>query len=138
MSSIRDESPATSVKERTVLCDAGLGDGVVTFNLLEESNNFHQKLVEKFPKLSEAVYELMLYQRGKDAAFHTLKPPYTPSRLKEMCGQAKIYIRPLQNNLPVDVISILDDVTTHEGKSRKVISPYFIYGWTIKKYGEEG
>lgn len=136
LASTRDELPATSVKDRTALCNAGLGDGVVTFNLEGGTDHFDKNIIEKYPKLSEAGgYELMLYQRGKDAAFHTMKPPYTPNRLKEMCGQAKIYIRPLQNNLPLDIISISDGETTHEGTSRKVIIYLLV---THQAYRKEG
>ena len=42
-------------------------------------------------------YELLLFQRG--GGFHVIKPPHTSKRLKDICGQAKIYIRPFQKDI---------------------------------------
>ena len=46
-------------------------------------------------------FDPMMVQRGpgEDAGFHRILPPHTPIRLKEVCGQAKIYIRPLQQDI---------------------------------------
>ena len=46
----------------------------------------------------------MMFQRGAgdDAGFHRILPPHTPMRLKELCGQAKIYLRPLQQDIKFD------------------------------------
>ena len=50
----------------------------------------------------------MLFQRGtgEGAGFRKIQPPHTPLRLRELCGQAKIYIRPLQK----DVVAGGEDV----------------------------
>ena len=39
---------------------------------------------------------------GEGAGFHRILPPHTPQRLKELCGQAKIFIRPLQKDIELD------------------------------------
>ena len=58
------------------------------------------KLLEKFPQLATSGYELLMYHRGGDeSAFCPLKSPYVPKRLKEVAGQCKIYIKPLQKYL---------------------------------------
>ncbi|PFX12389.1 E3 ubiquitin-protein ligase TRIM71 [Stylophora pistillata] len=39
---------------------------------------------------------------GEDAGFHRILPPRTPQRLKELCGQAKIFMRPVQKDIELD------------------------------------
>ena len=42
----------------------------------------------------------MLYDRaGENSSFCPLNHPYLPRKLKEVAGQCKIYIRPLQKDL---------------------------------------
>lgn len=82
-----------------------LGDGSVTLELHQGHNHTLEKLKEKFPKLVSlrGGVELLLYERaGEQSAFHQLKPPYTPSELKDVCGQAKIFIRPLQEDIEIE------------------------------------
>ena len=67
--------------EKTALCNCGLGDGSITFEINGGSDYCHSKILEKYPKLAVAGgYELLLHQRGSgdDAGFHPIKPPYTP------------------------------------------------------------
>ena len=100
MSSCSRDKPPLSIKERTALSNAGLGDSMITFNLEGDSAHLHEKLLEKFPKLGTSGYQLLLYHHsGEDSAFCSINPPYTPKRLKELVGQCKIYIRPLQKDL---------------------------------------
>ena len=100
MSSCDAEKPPTSVKDRTALSNAGLGDAVISFNSDGDSSHFHGKLLEKFPQLATSGYELLMYHRGGDeSAFCPLKSPYVPKRLKEVAGQCKIYTKPLQKYL---------------------------------------
>ena len=58
-----------------------------------------------FPKLSETGgYELLLYQRGggENGGFHVIKPPLCSVRQRDVCGKSKIYVRPVQRNIPLD------------------------------------
>lgn len=92
--------PPTTIKERTMLANACLGDGTVTFHVDGNSSHLHEKLLEAFPKLFSAGYELFLFDRsGENSSFCHLKPPYLPKKLKEVAGQCKIYIKPLQKEL---------------------------------------
>ena len=96
------DRPPMSVKERTALANAGLGDASITFGINKSS--VYNGIIERFPQLSEVGgFDLMLFQRGtgEDAGFHRIHPPHTAVRLKELCGQAKIYIRPLQKDIVV-------------------------------------
>ena len=92
--------PPTSVKERAALSNAGLGDTSITFDVNGDSSHCHEKILESFPKLCESGYNLMLYDRaGENSSFCPLNHPYLPRKLKEVAGQCKIYIRPLQKDL---------------------------------------
>ena len=92
--------PPTSVKERAALSNAGLGDTTITFDVDGDSYYCHEKILETFPKLCESGYNLMLYDRaGENSSFCILNHPYLPRKLKEVAGQCKIYIKPLQKNL---------------------------------------
>ena len=92
--------PPTSVRERTALANAGLGDASITFDLDGDSMHLHQRIVETFPKLNTTGYLMMLYHRSaENSSFCNLNPPYLPRKLKEVCGQCKIYVKPLQQDL---------------------------------------
>lgn len=77
------------------------GPGSISFNIDGTCTNVHQGLTERFPLLQQAGgYELLLFQRGGlKQGFHRIPPPYTPRRIKELAGQAQVYVRPLQKNV---------------------------------------
>ena len=88
--------PPVFVKERTALANAGLGDASITFGYNKSS--VYNGIIQRFPQLSDVGgFDLLLFQRGngEGAGFHRILPPHTPQRLKELCGQAKIFIRHL-------------------------------------------
>ena len=73
-----DEGPPSSVKQRTDLSNAGLGDGNISFVL--DGTTVYNGIMEKFPKLrSVGGFDLMLFQRGggEDGGFHRIMPPHT-------------------------------------------------------------
>ena len=61
MSTCDIEKPPTSIKDRTALSNAGLGDAVISFNSDEDSSHFHGKLLQKFQQLASSGYELPLF-----------------------------------------------------------------------------
>lgn len=99
LADVDQEKPPTTVAAKTALSSAGLGPASLTVNY--NATSIHGDLLERFPLLNGAGgYELLLYQRGgEEQGFHLLPTPYTPARIKEVAGQANVYIRPLQNNL---------------------------------------
>ena len=104
------QRPAASVGERTKLANAGLGDKSIAFT--QNGESVYKILLEKFPKLENSGgFDLSLFQRGggDDYGFHSISPPHTPSRLKDICGQAKIYIRPLQKDIDLEVGDVKTD-----------------------------
>ena len=106
--------PPTSVKERTALSNAGLGDASIVFDLNGDSSHRHEKILEAFLKLGESGYDLQLYDRaGENSSFFVLKHPYLPRKLKVVAGQCKIYIKPLQKDL-VETESDAEEVEEQE------------------------
>lgn len=99
LANIDDDKPPCNVASKTALSNCGLGPGSITLDV--NSPSIHDSLLEKFPLLVAAGgYELLLYQRGgDDQGLHKLPAPYSPARIKEIAGQAQVYIRPLQKNL---------------------------------------
>ncbi|KAK3735905.1 hypothetical protein QZH41_010203, partial [Actinostola sp. cb2023] len=116
LSKVTDKTQPLSIKQRTTLSNSGLGDASVTLEIHQNHSHTITKLHEKFPKLAKLSggFELVLYQRaGEESGFHSLKPPYTPSRLKDICGQSKIYIRPLQEDIETDTVDATEECTSN-------------------------
>ena len=68
----------SSVKEKTDLCNAGLGDTTILLEINDSSVYLHEEILKTFPKLNETGgYELLLHQRGGggNGRFHVIKPP---------------------------------------------------------------
>ena len=101
LSKVNSEKPPSSVYEKTGLSNCGLGPGSITLDINSTATDVHESLVERFPLLQAGGgYELLLYQRGgPEQGFHNIPPPYTPARIKELAGQAHVYVRPLQQDL---------------------------------------
>ena len=102
LGNVDDDEPPSTVSGKANLLNCGLGSASITCNV--NASSVHEILMEKFPLLSSAGgYELLLFQRGgENRGFHKLPTPYAPARLKDMAGQANIYICPLQNNLQMN------------------------------------
>ena len=93
LAKVDQEKPPGSVTGKKTLSDCGLRPGNITIHLC--SNSIHDNLIKRFPLLEAAGgYKLLLYPRGgEEQGFHSLQTPYTPARIKEVAGQATIYIR---------------------------------------------
>ena len=101
LSKVHSEKPPNSVFEKTALSNCGLGPGSITLDVNSTASDVHHNLLEKYPLLQVGGgYELLLYQRGgTEQGFHNIPAPYTPAKIKELAGQAQVYIRPLQKDL---------------------------------------
>ena len=99
LGNVDDEKPPLTISAKAALSNCGLGPGSVTCDV--HALSIHDYLLERFPPLALAGgYELCLFQRGgEDQGFYKLPMPYSPARLKDVAGQAIIYIRPLQRNI---------------------------------------
>ena len=132
LSSVSADKPPTSIKDRTMLANAGLGDATVTFNSDGDSFHFHDKILEAFPKLNSTGYELFLYDRSSEnPSFCHLKHPYIPKKLKVVAGQCKIYIKPLQKDLVDETEDGDDDIQVKSNEQ------YNMYAGQYKNYTRE-
>ncbi len=85
MSASKAETPPPSVKERTKLCNAALGDRSIKLQLNDDATYLYEKVIECYPKLFDAGgFESLLFQRGNGeyGGFHVISPPHTSSHLK--------------------------------------------------------
>ena len=95
------QRPPTTVKERTALSNSCLGAKSITF---VENKSVYDTIYEHYPQLSDVGgFDFIWNQRGggSDSGFHVINPPHTPCQLKDVCGQAKIYLRPAQKDIPL-------------------------------------
>ena len=102
-----NEVPSNGYK--TQLSNASLGEKKITFEKKTLCNYFHEKLLESYPKLKEGGgYELMRTKFRSTSKLEILQPKGNAGHnvldLKEMVASARIYVRPLQNDLSPEQI----------------------------------
>lgn len=100
--------------ERAMLHLAGLGEKKIQLFADSDANDIHYKLIDEFPKLTSAGgYELLRSDRGMKLLVVIDVPScgYNVSYLKTVAHNAKIYIRPLQKDLSVEVDSSSQEVS---------------------------
>ena len=88
-----------------MLREAGLGTKSIVienYQAVTEAE-LKERLEEEYPPLKMGGgFELMCCGKGRD--LHVLSRPYTPAELKSQLGpHSKIFIRPLENDLPLDM-----------------------------------
>ena len=99
--------------EKAKLINSGLGCKLL--RLFEYGSNleFHNDLVEAFPKIEDTGgYELLRTEEGNPRELSVIPPPrdgYTASYLKSIVQHTKVYVRPLQQDLVIDNQSISTD-----------------------------
>ena len=95
-------------EERAILQIAGLGEKRISLFASSEAHEIYQELLVAFPKLSEAGgFELLRVPEGGGKQLDVIAAPesgYSVSYLKAVIHHAKIYIRPLQQDLSLDPI----------------------------------
>ena len=104
--------------DKALLIRAGLGPRKLSLFEYGESFEFHDSIMGAFPRLSEGGgYELLRTKQNTNRELCVIPPPpggYTVDYLKNMVSQAKIYIRPIQKNLPLTpLIEENDEVSGH-------------------------
>lgn len=113
-----DEVSPPSPMDKALLIRAGLGPRKLSLFEYGESFEFHETIMSAFPRLTEGGgYELLRTKQNNNRELCVIPPPpggYTVEYLKNMVSQAKIYIRPIQRNLPLTpVVEESDDVVRH-------------------------
>jgi hypothetical protein len=105
------DNKAPSSLEVGELLRAGLGRKQLSFPDDGDSSEVHSEIMAAFPKLKEGGgYELLRLndaggQRRELLLIQSPSEGYTVSFLREVLRQAKVYVRPVQRNLSLEVIS---------------------------------
>ena len=104
--------------DRGHLMQAGLGGKTLNFVESTDAEEFHEDLLETFPKLrTGGGYELLRTNDRNTRTLDVILPPpsgYTVAYLKSVAGQARIYIRPLQKDLDLTPSEGEDTVSSSE------------------------
>ena len=91
------------------LLRAGLGKKHLAFFEMGDSSDVHAEILDAFPQLSDGGgYELLRVgdTGGQRSQLRVIPPPsegYTVNYLREVLRQAKVYVRPLQRDLPLTI-----------------------------------
>ena len=109
LSEMATSKPPSKVCEKTALLNGGLGEASIQFFLDMSRLECHDKILERFPKLKETGYEMLLFQRGDDSGFVNIGGPRTARWLKDAAGSAKIYLCPLQKDVDMDLMDSDDE-----------------------------
>jgi hypothetical protein len=109
LSEMATSKPPRKIRDKTALLNAGLGEASIQFFLDMSRLECHDKILERFPKLKETGYEILLFQRGDDSGFVNIGGPQTARWLKDAAGSAKIYLRPLQKDVDMGLIDSDDE-----------------------------
>jgi len=100
--------------DKAELIRVGLGLQQLSLYLHGDSSDFYDHIVCAYPKLrSGGGFELLRSSDGNSKELAIIPPPpagYTVSFLKSIMGHAKVYIRPLQTNLSMEIVHCEDEV----------------------------
>ena len=110
----KTQSSPQSPMEKGQLIQAGLGGKLLCMFEHCDADELHHELLNTFPKLrAGGGYELLRSSQRNNRNLEVIPPPpsgYSVSYLKGVVGQAKIYIRPLQQSLDTSPIEGEDTV----------------------------
>ena len=100
------EPPSGSPMEKAELIRAGLGPRKLSLFEFGSSNDFHNDVIMAFPKLSDGGgYELLRTIKNNHRVLSVIPLPpggYIVEYVKSIVCQAKVYIRPIQQDLSSD------------------------------------
>lgn len=110
-----DQKRCPTPLHKCELIRAGLGVAKLSFFQNSNALEFHEELIEKFPKLRGGGGYELLRSVGSSHELEVIPSPsggYTASYVKNVVNQAKVYVRPLQKDLCLDEILTEDDVVS--------------------------
>ena len=104
----------------------GLGEKKITFLKEGNAGDVHEKIIQCFPALHTG-YEILRVGDGRSKDLWLIPMPqngFTVPYLKSVLGQAKGYLRPLQQDIPVASRQA-------DAHSDKVRSPH-VFTWVLE------
>lgn len=110
-----DQKRTPDPLHKAELIRAGLGGARLSLFENGDAWEFHEQLVEKFPKLHDGGGYELLRAVGSSHELQIIPPPsggYTTSYVKSVVGQAKVYVRPIQKDLSLEEVGTESDVVS--------------------------
>ena len=100
----REQDWVPSLEEKMALASSGLGLKRLTFSQNGDDAHIWNVLKNAFPKLAEVSYELLRPNPHSKKLLVIAVPPngFTIPYLKDVVGQAKLYVRPASKDLEVE------------------------------------
>ena len=121
--------------DKAELIRAGLGPRKMSPFEYGESFEFHDSIISAFPRPAEGGgYELLHTKQNNNCELCVIPPPpggYTVDYLKNMASQAKIYIRPIQRDLPLTPLVDDSNDMVRDIISCIIESSFFLYMYSI-------
>ena len=90
------------------LSDAGLGEKRLQVSVNASAIDLHRAITTAFPKLEDCGGYTLLKCIPNSRNLQVLEPytSHTPKSLRDVVGQSRIYIRPLQKSISLDVLPL--------------------------------
>ncbi|XP_019859560.1 PREDICTED: uncharacterized protein LOC109587781 [Amphimedon queenslandica] len=112
-----DDRVPTNRAARECLILAGLGEKKIQITNVDCSTaEFHVKLIESFPKLEFCGGFELMRCIPQTRQLELIKSPvcHSPRLLRSYMGAAKVYIRPIQENIDIEMMEPRNDVNVSE------------------------
>ena len=102
---LADKDTTKVPSNKAKLDSSGLGERRLTLSSRDNAHDLHSRLLSTFTKLDGCGgYELLRAQPNCKTLYPIPVPQtgYTPVALKEIVGNSRIYIRPMQKSIPLE------------------------------------
>lgn len=116
-------------RQKDALEACGLGEKVISIEMHSTAEELHQKITSTYPKLANCGGYELLRCYGNSRSLSLMEPPYTAARLCAAVAQSRIYIRPVQSSVQLNV-----ENTSSNGVSMSCILN-FVYSRTCLLHG---
>ena len=90
-------------RQKEALEACGLGEKVIAIEMHSSAEEFHRMIMSTYPKLENCGGYELLRCYGNSRSLSLIEPPYTAARLCAAVAQSRIYIRPVQSSVRLNV-----------------------------------
>lgn len=96
---------------KAALTAIGLGEKVISLQSTASATDLHSRIIQAFPPLASCGGYALLRCLGSTKTLEMLEPPsggHTPISLSGVVGQSRVYIRPLQQDIPLSSVEVAE------------------------------
>ena len=90
-------------RQKEALEACGLGEKVISTEMHSSAEELHRLIMNTYPKLANCGGYELLRCYGNSRTLSLIEPPYTAAHLSTSVAQSRIYIRPLQSSVRLNV-----------------------------------